>query len=375
MATKSRIREIDILKGIGIFLMVWGHCGSPIHDFIYLFHMAIFFTVSGFCYNGERNHTICGIGQFLKKRLISLYIPYVCVGGILLSLKNVFWKFHLISGDALPFANIGDFAKDLIKIFSFILGSSNVPFYGATWFIRVLFMSLIIYAIIDFVTYKIFGGGYAQRICISVACLCGLLLSFFLTIKDVQLEICGMELIDKINRPMTSIALIDMGRWLRDWNREAELSNRKAVVAGVVSLILLIGLNQFGSIALNENKFVNPGFLLLSSFLGFVMCYCVSKLMVKYAISKPVEYLGKHTMCIVLLHLFAFTVITALQVYLYDLPLDKRSSFPVLYTTAPWQIAYLFVGIAVPLLLDYVWRRIMAFIKVTYNKRRGKCAV
>ena len=39
---KVRDATIDILKGIGIILMVAGHCGAPFTSYIYLFHMAIF---------------------------------------------------------------------------------------------------------------------------------------------------------------------------------------------------------------------------------------------------------------------------------------------------------------------------------------------
>lgn len=39
---KERNISIDIIKGIGIILMVGGHCGMPFTHFIYLFHMAIF---------------------------------------------------------------------------------------------------------------------------------------------------------------------------------------------------------------------------------------------------------------------------------------------------------------------------------------------
>lgn len=39
----------DAVKGVGILLMVIGHSGCPeyLHDFIYLFHMGLFFFVSG----------------------------------------------------------------------------------------------------------------------------------------------------------------------------------------------------------------------------------------------------------------------------------------------------------------------------------------
>lgn len=44
----------SIVKGIGIILMVIGHASSPFHDFIYLFHMPLFFMISGFFFNPEK---------------------------------------------------------------------------------------------------------------------------------------------------------------------------------------------------------------------------------------------------------------------------------------------------------------------------------
>lgn len=55
---KNRNISIDIIKGIGIILMVGGHCGMPFTHFIYLFHMAIFFMASGYCFNASNSETM-----------------------------------------------------------------------------------------------------------------------------------------------------------------------------------------------------------------------------------------------------------------------------------------------------------------------------
>lgn len=46
----QRDLSVDIVKALGIFCMVAGHCDWPFTHFIYLFHMAIFFIASGYCY-------------------------------------------------------------------------------------------------------------------------------------------------------------------------------------------------------------------------------------------------------------------------------------------------------------------------------------
>ena len=50
----ERYKVIDVIKGYGICLMVCGHSGAPFTDWIYLFHMALFFIASGYLWN-ERN--------------------------------------------------------------------------------------------------------------------------------------------------------------------------------------------------------------------------------------------------------------------------------------------------------------------------------
>lgn len=47
---------IDIAKGIGIILVILGHSGvnSEIKDFIYGFHMPLFFVISGYLYNVDK---------------------------------------------------------------------------------------------------------------------------------------------------------------------------------------------------------------------------------------------------------------------------------------------------------------------------------
>lgn len=72
--TKQRIDYIDIAKGIGILLVLWGHlyvC-DYVHSAIYLFHMPLFFFISGMFY---WNPT--GVKVFVQKTLKKYVYPYV----------------------------------------------------------------------------------------------------------------------------------------------------------------------------------------------------------------------------------------------------------------------------------------------------------
>ena len=52
----QRLDSIDLAKGIAIFLMILCHSGmnNGITQWIYAFHMPLFFVVSGYLYNGQR---------------------------------------------------------------------------------------------------------------------------------------------------------------------------------------------------------------------------------------------------------------------------------------------------------------------------------
>lgn len=54
MNTSSRSLYWDIVKGFGIIAIVLGHAGLPGGAFVYLFHLALFFFVTGYFYNEKK---------------------------------------------------------------------------------------------------------------------------------------------------------------------------------------------------------------------------------------------------------------------------------------------------------------------------------
>ena len=69
----KRDTQIDILKGIGIFLMVFRHARGPYSDFVLLFHMALFFIASGYLYKRDNEYTKNNFVKFIKRKLKSLW--------------------------------------------------------------------------------------------------------------------------------------------------------------------------------------------------------------------------------------------------------------------------------------------------------------
>lgn len=82
---KERDNTVDILKGIAILLVVIGHFSpvQQVENFIYSFHMPLFFFLSGitFWYSFGKKINKENIKQLLPKmlakRVCSLCLPYV----------------------------------------------------------------------------------------------------------------------------------------------------------------------------------------------------------------------------------------------------------------------------------------------------------
>lgn len=109
MKNKSRIVEIDLLKGFGILLMIIGHVhfSDAINHYIYSFHMPLFFIASGYLYKSSS----LSITKYVLKQIKNLLIPYVFFGVIFTALfimlghplqwKSVFMNFY--SANHFPF--------------------------------------------------------------------------------------------------------------------------------------------------------------------------------------------------------------------------------------------------------------------------------
>ena len=87
-----RNKEIDIMRGTAIILMVIGHSGFIYKDYIYLFHMAVFFMISGYLYSPKYSKNLSSVCDLVKKRIKSLWLPCFLYTSVFILLNNFFIK-------------------------------------------------------------------------------------------------------------------------------------------------------------------------------------------------------------------------------------------------------------------------------------------
>ena len=98
----KRVQWLDVAKGITIILMVLGHTSIPerLSNFIFAFHMPLFFIESGWCTNWAKDN----YGTFVLKKLRTLGIPFlvysiaVVLIAWLADYREIEWRGVLVKG-------------------------------------------------------------------------------------------------------------------------------------------------------------------------------------------------------------------------------------------------------------------------------------
>lgn len=139
-----RLQCIDVLKGIGIILMVIGHMHYSCipEKFIFGFHMPLFFIISGYLYSPPNNNTLL---SFIKRKAASLLKPYLIIGILYFCIYALF-----------KLVTVKSITPALVKLEGvFFSTTENMPIESALWFLPALFWVNLMYVIIDInINYK-----------------------------------------------------------------------------------------------------------------------------------------------------------------------------------------------------------------------------
>ncbi len=142
MLKENRNNTIDVVRGIAMIAVVLGHCGFPFTQHLYLFHMAAFLFVSGYCFNKKNYESISSLKSFFGRKIISLYLPYAIFTALVLFFFNNLIDIGIMSNN--PNAKTPVDYRAWWKTLNGILSSFHFEAYaseqlcGAAWFVIVL---------------------------------------------------------------------------------------------------------------------------------------------------------------------------------------------------------------------------------------------
>lgn len=340
---------ITIAKAIGIILMVVGHSGCPdvVYRFIYLFHMPLFFFCSGFFMKDMTDNE--SIMLFVKRRVIGLYIPFVkwsilflLFHNLLLSL-GVYNSFYGYEGGA-SYYTMKDVA---VKVFCIVFTMHGYEeLLGGFWFIRALFVSSILISVILCMMRGI--NAYKYEI------MCLLFLSVTVLIRRIAPESdlwhdLSMGAFGAFFYMMGCIAKRNSHIW----------KNKYGVVYCFFLLASYCYFKREVSMECGYNKVLPFSIGAMAGI--FFIIYLSNMIDAKFTCIKPVlYYVGNHTLVILALHFLSFRLVSYILSLWYGIDTLHIAEHPVIkdilsINNSWWWALYAFVGIGVPLLLNYAW--------------------
>lgn len=298
---KQRILWMDIAKAFGILIVLIVHGGIGLGPVTFLggmFYMPVFFVLAGMTFKRREGESF---GAFMKKKARRLLVPYFGY--------NLFLFLFFFVKDGLL---VGKVSLDSFFPFLGILYSRNCLFgmdaayniyfmqilNAPTWFLTGLFVSLMIFWVLmeaakgELRKLYIMNGGVL---------LLAVLLHYF----------CPVLLPWSIDCAMYAVSFLTLGKALQEYGWVEKLSKKPAWL--LLLAAAFVGLSFVnGSVNMSVGEYGRSMVLyLLVGGLGSLLCMELSLFVEKYmrVLAGVFAWLGRHTVPVLCMHLFAYSVI------------------------------------------------------------------
>jgi len=353
MGNDKTIREIkymNIAKALGIVAVVIGHSGSPITHFIYQWHMALFYFISGYFYKDKYSKDPI---LLIKKRVKSLYLPYIKYGLLFLFLHNLFFRLNIYSDKVGYLDKVShlytktEFLKNILSTFAF---GTREQLLGVFWFIVSLFTVNILFCFISFFIERY----YKEKNEITKESIRFIIILVCFTIGNLA-TFYNIKLYRFIDTSLVALSIYYLGYLYKRYEKIITMKLYYTLIA----LILLLLNSLYGSINVGLNIYLCPTFFLINSLTGiYIIIYCSKFLVSRLKSLNILEYIGENTLTIMALHFLSFKLINLLQIKYYNLPNYMLAKFPVINDNGLWWVAYSICGVFIPVGLQFIINKI-----------------
>ncbi|PWG05636.1 acyltransferase family protein [Polaribacter aquimarinus] len=280
---KERINWIDVLKGFGIILVVYGHNYPFLETYIYSFHMPLFFFLAGIFHPKRINFSV------IKKRAFQILIPYFFWSTFLF----LFWFFiGRKFGDS---ANLG---LSVFKNFTGILfaqGGHEYMNWGLQmWFLPAIFFTFLFFGFI----LKIIKESY------QILCLIALIILGFLIPKVFHIHV-----IWSLDVALVSLFFYALAYYFRELFLDKKYKYETIILFFLFIIHLICSLNLNVKVDMYRSIYGNEFLFLFNGTIGISFWMLFFKRFQKIPI---LGFLGKNTIPILALHIRSLTFIKLL---------------------------------------------------------------
>jgi fucose 4-O-acetylase-like acetyltransferase len=340
----QRSTEMDILKALAIIAVVVGHSSSPLRPYIYLYHMPLFFFISGYLYKDESTNKPV---NFVRKKIKSLYIPFLSFSFVFISLHNIFYSLHLYSdhvGYNTQYVNlyfISDFTSAYYSVLQF---KPSEMLLGALWFVPALFYTNILFLIVNLVNKNLKTNSETNRLLIvTIVFIVG-------NLVPINFPLCPY-----LNISMVSLSVFYLGFIYKKYQTYVKFNLQLVIIA--FGFILLN--SSYGTLEMVNQSYVNPPFFLISSLVGIYLNLFFAKKITEMKLNiNQLQFIGQNTFTVMALQFTAFKIVNYTQIQIYHLPIDVLAKFPIIDGSGIWWVIYSLCGILIPVGISYIIKSI-----------------
>ena len=379
MKTTGRSLYWDIFKGLAIIMIVFGHTGHG-GAFVYLFHLELFFFVTGFLYNemkyGDQPFT------FLQKRIEGAW-PRYTVYSIFLALTHNYMVKHglMAPGTDVHYA----LPEMLTSLFHGMIFQSPELLAGPMWFVPVWILGAALFGGVVWLARRI---GRMKDGIIVLCALLGMGIGYYFIGQNIRL-FYGFEL------SFFVLPLFAEGYFLRKYAVDFATKIRGPLALGllVVSFIALKLFVKNGIWFDLSARSVHGAWFFLGTAIGTIFTLMLTLLIEKMTcgccdtsaasamrmgdtdrsttlfpmlqkvlrgIGEALAYIGRHSFDVMAFHIFVFKMLDMFlrKLYFRDPAMDL-SGYPSPLSEHYW-ILYTLVPLAVSVLAGWILDRIGA---------------
>lgn len=324
---ETSLHYINTIKTIGIFCVVFAHLSLPneLLKFINIFHMPLFFFISGYLFSMEKYD----FQNLIKRKAKTLLIPYLFFA----ICSYIFWYFigskygnNTLTDPDMPI----QYAKGILFAFPMkeYLGF-NIPI----WFLPCLFVSELLFFLINKQT-----GKYALPI------------SMIIYIIGIAIkEYLPFRLPWGIDVALFALLFIQLGYLFRTKNGFNKYINRlkpdiKLISCGcffiLTYLLAQLNIGESTYVTMYSREFNSHLLFLPASLSGICFMFLGGAILPQ---NRIFNFYGRNTILILGFHLICFSFIKAIQVFLFHIPIEKANEtiLPNLLYTC---LAFLFLS-------------------------------
>ena len=355
--TQPRNKTLDIAKGIGIVLMVIGHSGCPtlLCNFIYLFHMPLFFFISGYLayegiYTKENNNR-----QWLKRKTYKLYLPFVIISYVFFFWHNTLYELNL---ESIRYSTKNIINK-IIEI-PLLLGSDSLI--AGFWFISCLFYSFIaIYGL------RLLSKRLSTKKILALQILFSY--TFFEIVLCIRKWTSGYGepynfITDYIVSLMSALVFVSLGMvFAHNGIKRLNMS-----ISIYIGLCVLLAASIFMPIYRPYDDVLWGGYVVAMGLLGTLVSLKCSELLQNSVWGYCLSRIGRHTLIILTLHLLSFKAISFLYILSNHIALSRLSEYPVVtaFSKEGGWIVYSIFGVVIPISLFYFFKSLLRQYQVNF---------